>query len=495
MNTLRSMIPPSLYAYFRVFAPPGIWIPPVIAAGLVLFALPLLLFAAVFPDVFGGPAAAALFFAVVILLFWISSGAARSLVSALSLYWRVGRKIPVEHSATFAQLLGMWDEVCKRVGWADRREITEVKDGKEVRRVEWVAPQVIGVDANGPDLIVTALLPVGTTPSTFQSASEAWRAAMGVHAVRISDTSTARGPAVVLCFSMRDRLAGTVKKTETYSARPLGAVEVANLEDGSRLAWDVRDASHTIVQGQTRSGKSVGCYTMLSEVARMNDDDVQVWGIDPARLLLSPWGNRVNGRDRIVLGTDPAEVSALMKRLIAEMEARLLLLDERGIEKFEPGTEGTPPLMLVVLEEWAALMQALSDADSLVKPAERVKGRIAAGMQRLVSEGAKVGVRVLLIVQRADAETVGGYARGQFGTRITFAVEDAQSVGMLHPSLDADRLPEVLSFPPGRALTWVHRVQRVGQFDLTDYGTYRRLVLNGGEEPLSPIDDDPIQIP
>lgn len=492
MNTLRSMIPPSLYAYLRAFAPPGTWIPLIFAAALALLAVPLLLLAAVLPDVFAGPAAAALFFSVVVALFWIGSGAARTLGSAFSLYWRVGRKIPVEHAGNFAQLLGRWDEVCKRVGWAERRDITEEKDGKQVRRVEWVAPKVVGVDANGPDLIVTALLPYGATPSTFQSASEAWRAAMGVHAVRISDTGTERGPAVVLCFSMRDRLATTVKKSEDYSARPLGTVEVASLEDGSRLAWDVRDASHTIVQGQTRSGKSVGCYTMLAEIARMSDDDVQVWGIDPARLLLSPWRTRVHGSDRIVLGTDPAEVSALMERLLEEMEARLLLLDERGIEKFEPGTADTPPLMLVVLEEWAALMRALTDADALVKPAERVKAKTAAAMQRLVSEGAKVGVRVLLIVQRADADTVGGYARGQFGTRITFAVEDAQSVGMLHPSLDADRVQDVVSFPPGRAVTWVHRVQRIGQFDLTDYATYRRIVMNGGEPPMYIPDDEPI---
>ena len=87
-------------------------------------------------------------------------------------------------------------------------------------------------------------------------------------------------------------------------------------------------------------------------------------------------------------------------------------------------------------------------------------------MERLVSEGPKVSVRVLLVVQRADASIVGGYARGQFGMRLTFAVDNAEAVAMLHPATPRDKAGEVMGFPPGRALTWHNRREQVGQFDL-----------------------------
>ena len=142
-------------------------------------------------------------------------------------------------------------------------------------------------------------------------------------------------PAVLLCISYGDRLAGLVEVSKDRSPIPLGPVEVARLEDGSRLAWDLRDSTHTAVQGMVRSGKSVACYTLLSQVARMSEDDVEVWGIDPASVLLGPWRKRVHGAERIVLGTDGQEALLLMNTMVAEMDSRLDRLHTRdGREKF-----------------------------------------------------------------------------------------------------------------------------------------------------------------
>lgn len=492
LDALRNLIPPALYAYLSAFAPTGAWLPPAVAGLLFFVGLPLAGIGWLFrAEGVSGFAGFLFFFAFLAMAFWLWSGSFGKLKRALTLYWRVGRKIPAEHAGTFAHLLSVWDEVCQRIGWAERREVTDMRDGKEVRRKEWVSPKVAAVDSNGPDLIITAALPVGSSPSAFSGAAEAWKAALGVQNVTISDAG-GFGPAVLLCISFADRLAGTVEVGEDYSEVPVGPASVARIDNGSELAWDVRDAAHTIVQGQTRSGKSVGCYGLLAQVARMPDDKVQVWGVDPARGLLGPWRRRVHGRDRIVLGDDGDEAATLMDRMLDEMTARLALMEEKGVDKLDPDDPESPPLMLVVLEEWAGLIDAAQKQDAARKPADRRAPVLRSGMARLVREGAKVGVRVLLIVQRAETSVVDGSARGQFGMRITFAVEDADSVAMLHPAYPRDRLGDVLAFPPGRALVWHHRRENTAQFNYCDYQTYRRIVMNGGEPPMYESEDEPI---
>src|SRR5690606_39488588 len=65
-------------------------------------------------------------------------------------------------------------------------------------------------------------------------------------------------------------------------------------------------------------------------------------------------------------------------------------------------------------------------------------GRIRSAYGRLMAEGAKVGFRVVIVMQRADASIIGGFERGQATFRITFPVLEPSSVQMLHPSCDTE---------------------------------------------------------
>ena len=270
-----------------------------------------------------------------------------------------------------------------------------------------------------------------------------------------------------------DPFAGVRRSVDPQRAG-LSPIIVGRCQDGSDAVVDLTDASHIALQGMTRSGKSAFCYTALSPlVEAVRAGHVTLKGLDPNRILLAPWQYVTGSTDGLALGSDPEQAATLLDSLVADLDQRLDVLDTFGLEALTSFTNECP-LSVVVLEEYPATLAAAEAHDQGVKPAERTGPRIKRAVARLVSEGAKAGVRVVLIAQRMDASVVGGRERAQFGTRITFAVDNGDAVRMLHPEVDPETVEQVREFPPGRCLWWQHRVEQPMQSDLTDYPTYRR---------------------
>ena len=504
-DRVSALVPARLRGFVFAYTGPLAVVLPVAALVVLLCAIPpAALGALLHVETLTGFATLLVVAAVACLLIWAGTGQARRLFDGIRLGIRHGQHIRPEQVEMFVRLRRNWATVCEANRWGQQVERTRWEglgsQRHEVREKVWDAPRILRVTSEPSALLVICEVPMGTVPSAYAAASEAWRAALGAHSVRIEEAGAGAGtvgPALALRIGTGDALAGTVETGKDHSMRALGSVDVARYEDGSRFSWDVTDASHTIIQGMIRSGKSVATYGLLSQVARMPDDEVQVWGIDPASVLLGPWQDRMHGRERVVLGTDAGQSLDLLWKLVSLMEERLTRLRQDGREKLEAGDA---PMLLIVLEEYPGLLRAIDQEDASRPSKERRGPAVRALVDRLLSEGAKVSVRVLMIVQRADASIVGGYARGQFGTRLSFSVDNREAVQMLHPTAEPDVVNEVRSFPPGRALVWHHRREQTAQFDLTDYGVYRYLVLNGGppeQQGYQHIsdDDDLIELP
>lgn len=86
-------------------------------------------------------------------------------------------------------------------------------------------------------------------------------------------------------------------------------------------------------------------------------------------------------------------------------------------------------------------------------------------------------MRCLLITQRAEAAVLGAYERGQSSHRLSFRVDTAATIEMLHPGVPADvaiehataRAGVALLTAPGQPLTRLRA-------PLCDYGRYCALV-------------------
>lgn len=212
----------------------------------------------------------------------------------------------------------------------------------------------------------------------------------------------------------------------------------------------VESAGHWIIQGQIRSGKSFTTYNVLATLA--GNPCVRVVGVDPSALILAPWAET---ESLISLGqtTEQAEqIIEILEWVNDEGNARTAGLFARRIDKL---TQFTPdePLILLVLEEFAGMLEFLKRVDTLEgrKPAERYETQAASLVSAIIAQHAKAGVRLVLLTQRAEASIVGGTARSNMAVRMTLRHDNGDAIRMLHENITPDELEQVSRFAPGVA--------------------------------------------
>lgn len=223
-------------------------------------------------------------------------------------------------------------------------------------------------------------------------------------------------------------------------------VMVAQIESGAPLwlRWD--QAPHCVVQGATRSGKSVWCYSILGQLARCHD--VLIAGSDPSGILLGRPYEGTKHRDWQAVGSaNVLDHLNLLRRIVAEMDRRITELPPRQ-DKLTSTVD--TPLMIVVLEEFAGLLRLASTLPT-PKGEAKIVDQLRSLFGRLVSEGHKVLIRIMVVSQRADATIIGGFERGQLGLRISFRVTDPEALVMIHPE-GRDYFAEHTQAPAGVAL-------------------------------------------
>jgi len=229
---------------------------------------------------------------------------------------------------------------------------------------------------------------------------------------------------------------------------------------------------HFAIQGQSRSGKSTFVYRLLGSLAHY--PELAVAGIDPSSLLLNPFNGAPHRNWRHLGAVDFHEASEVLYRITAEMDLRTAELLNRDLDKLESYTTDQP-LILVVMEEYPGTLAGAKSEDEVLarKPHERVAPQISRSVKRLVQEGAKVGVRVLLMAQRATAETLDGDTRSNCATRITMRVDNSAAVRLLHEDCPDELVVQCRQFEPGVGI-----IERPGhgitrfRADLVDYQWY-----------------------
>jgi S-DNA-T family DNA segregation ATPase FtsK/SpoIIIE len=259
------------------------------------------------------------------------------------------------------------------------------------------------------------------------------------------------------CWSVRLRMRGTdYVRVDLIDTDPLaGLVPFLPPAPAGHLVWGVDEygavvsqpldeLTHIVKQGATRSGKSTSSYSLLAQLAHRarTHGDVEVAGLDPTGLLLGPWGAHPRGWR--VVGTDdaPTRYRDALGSLVAEMDRRIAAMPARhDVVPVGPGC----PRIVVVLEEWPAV--ARLTGHSRTKPSE--VHRLVA---RLIAEGAKAAIRVVILVQRAETDFIGAFERDQCETRLSFGCSDANTLKLLHDGVTNDTAALHATSPKGVAL-------------------------------------------
>ena len=229
-------------------------------------------------------------------------------------------------------------------------------------------------------------------------------------------------------------------------------VRLGRVEAGSTLSLDLGRPWHWAVQGGTRSGKSVLLYRLLAGVAGW--PAVVVGGLDPSQLLLAPWRNTSHPEWRAMGAVDLTSSVTALESVVAEMDCRITNLVAAEADQLNDFTP-EQPLILFVCEEFPGLLAAAEAQDQAEgrKVGDRLAPRLQRGLGRLIREGAKVGIRVLLVAQRADAAIIGGSERSNLAVRVTMKVDNLDAVAMLHPTANQEHVAIMRNFAPG--VGWV----------------------------------------
>lgn len=279
------------------------------------------------------------------------------------------------------------------------------------------SPVVERVEHGPPLRLVVRLLP-GQLPADVVAAGGRIAPALGADRLRVRAHGHGR---VLVELAHGDPLAGTLHPSDMPTAGD--GVTFGRCEDGSTLAADVAALPHLAVQGSTTAGKSAFVRWLLAQLAAR--PDVRVIGSDPSGSLWRPWPS---SPDRVAGLADPELHAAMLERAVAEMDRRLADLPD-DLDRVRTGPE--LPVWLVVAEEWPGALRAADQAG------KEVGRRLRSAMSRLLAEGAKAGLRVIMVTQRADATIIGGFERANLGLRISFRVE-REGVRMFHAAPDED---------------------------------------------------------
>lgn len=215
-------------------------------------------------------------------------------------------------------------------------------------------------------------------------------------------------------------------------------------EAGAPIRVEPAELPHSIVQGVTRSGKSVWTYSLLAQLA--HHSDVLIAGCDPTGLLWRPFaGSRHD--DWLASGLTTLDAhEKVLRSVVDEMDDRIRELPQ---DRDQIAVGPDRPLIVVVLEELPGLLRVLDAAGSRDdKPGQRFRSL----MGRLLAEGAKAGVRVVILAQRAEAAVVGAFERAMCSLRISFRTDNRASVELLHPGTDPSVADAHTTALPGVAL-------------------------------------------
>jgi S-DNA-T family DNA segregation ATPase FtsK/SpoIIIE len=354
-----------------------------------------------------------------------------------------------------AELLDRWRRVCEAVGLVER---INTVTGPTV-----VVPRLRRAELGPPLALRVELLP-GQVPADVEQLGHRIAPAFGARRLRCSPIESM---IVLLELLPADPLSAVVP----LELRTDHLITLGRDDSGADVLADPVSMPHAVVQGATRSGKSALLYAVLAQLARR--PHTLVAGSDPAGVLWRPWAGRPGASLRVSGLGDVEQHAVMLDALTAQMDSRITQMpDDRDTSALGPDC----PLIVCTLDEYAGLLRRAGAKTTLLG------GRIRAAVARLLAEGHKAGIRMILVTQRADADVLGGFERSQCELRISFRA-DGDGTKMLHAGLAPAQLAEHASAPAGVALLTRpgSPTQRLRAPWLGGYAQYRDAVQRGGD--------------
>ncbi len=195
-----------------------------------------------------------------------------------------------------------------------------------------------------------------------------------------------------------------------------------------------RAAPHSLVSGNTGSGKGILVTNLMLELCALNSPrELDLYLIDPKKGVDYAWARRLpHLRGGII--ADQAEAVLLFERLVAQMEERYDLISERGFRNIDQynrrvGSDERLPRVVIFFDEVANWMQ---DDD--------FKKEVEALLNKIATKARAAGLHLFMIYQRADVQVMTMQLRTNLGNRLILRLPDEGSSKIALGEKGADRL-------------------------------------------------------
>ncbi|WP_369211614.1 FtsK/SpoIIIE domain-containing protein [Streptomyces flavofungini] len=241
------------------------------------------------------------------------------------------------------------------------------------------------------------------------------------------------------------------------TVRPIafGLTDLPAEQARAALALDLADGEHLMIAGGPRSGRSTALRTIAGAIAQhCGPSDVHIYGIDCGANALLPLTSLPHC-GAVVTRDQTARVDRLLGRLLDEVGRRQLLLAEKGQssaaeQRAGAAPEDRLPWMVVLFDGWDAFRLAFENYDY---------GRLVEAAKRIFREGAAVGVKVVLGVDRSGLM---GEIASSFAERLVLRLADPQDYSFA--GITPKDVPKEV--PSGRALKGTDEGVRESQIAL-----------------------------
>lgn len=210
--------------------------------------------------------------------------------------------------------------------------------------------------------------------------------------------------------------------------------EILYLNVGNEFGGHQSHGPHTLIAGETGSGKGVLVQSLLLDICATNSPEkARIRMIDPKAGIDFPWLRNMPHLDGYLI-TEQNEAIQALEELVAEMERRNRLLAEVGVTKLDnynrkvPPSEQLPRIWLFhdELADWM-MINEYRDAVDLNASRLGVKARAA-------------GINLVLITQRPDKDALPMQLRANLTNRLVLKVADKKNSMLVLDEPGAERL-------------------------------------------------------
>ncbi len=210
--------------------------------------------------------------------------------------------------------------------------------------------------------------------------------------------------------------------------------EILYLNVGHEFGDHQPHGPHTLIAGETGSGKGVLVQSLLLDICATNSPEkARIRMIDPKAGIDFPWLRNMPHLDGDLI-TEQDEAIHTLEELVAEMERRNRLLAEACVTKLDnynrkvPPSEQLPRIWLFhdELADWM-LMEEYREAVSL-------------NANKLAMKGRASGIHLVMITQRPDKDALPMQLRANLSNRLVLKVADQKNSRLVLEEDGAEKL-------------------------------------------------------